>query len=116
MKTKIISSTVYCILALAIIGFLYRIVFQPSLLLRDLLIAAIIVGLMFFVVRLWSMPMNKEQRAFIKAARQSRKRLRKQGKSAKSTHRSQRAIRPRSTVKLTVIEGKKGKKPGRIAR
>lgn len=62
------------------------------------------------------MPMNKEQRAFIKAARQSRKRLRKQGKTVKSTYRSQRAIRPRSTVKLTVIEGKKGKKPGRLAR
>jgi len=57
--------------------------------------------------------MRKEQRAFMKAARQSKKRL-KQGQKKVDLKRK-KAVRKRytSNTHLTVIEGKKGKKKNR---
>jgi hypothetical protein len=57
---------------------------------------------------------KKEQQAFLKAARRSRKRLKKRhADGAVRAHLRKKPIRKKSEVQLTVIEGKKGKKKNR---
>jgi len=117
LKKKLFTSIVFAVLILASLEFVNRLVFHPFLIFRDLFITAVIVGVIFLAYHFLStMSKNKEQRAFLKAARQSRKRLKKQGKTAKTVYRAQKAIRSRSTAHLTVIEGRKGKKLSRLAR
>ncbi|MED1205161.1 SA1362 family protein [Heyndrickxia acidicola] len=57
---------------------------------------------------------KKEQQAFLKAARKSRKRLKKRhADGTVRAHLRKKPIRKKSEVQLTVIEGKKGKKKNR---
>ncbi|MDV2887638.1 hypothetical protein RYX45_20915, partial [Alkalihalophilus pseudofirmus] len=70
-----------------------------------------------------SSPQKKEQRAFLKAAKQSKKRL--QQKSGESNVKSssfgsistlkKNKIKKKSPAHLTVIDGKKGKKKNRAS-
>ncbi|HZG71881.1 MAG TPA: hypothetical protein VEY51_10145, partial [Chondromyces sp.] len=59
---------------------------------------------------------KRENRAFIKAAKQSKKRLKDRRKpSVSSLSSKKKPFRKRSAAHLTVIEGKKGKKKNRAS-
>lgn len=116
MKANLAKILTSFILVLGIIGLAVTVISQPFRLVRFLLISAIIIGIFFLVMRNFGLPnqsMRKEQRAFIKAARQSKKRIKRGQKKVDS--KKKQAVRKRytSSTHLTVIEGKKGKKKNR---
>lgn len=87
--------------------------------------ALIVIGI-YFVVRKFSnsSPQNKEQRAFLKAAKKSKKRLQHKGgdsnvKSASvgtlTSLKKSNKTKKKSPAHLTVIDGKKGKKKNRAS-
>ncbi|MBO8176763.1 MAG: hypothetical protein H0Z31_04805 [Bacillus sp. (in: Bacteria)] len=102
---------------LAIVGLLTTIMQEPIQLLKQLVFIAVAIGLFFFFYHLFwkAQPKRKEQRAFRKAALQSKKRLKKrqQKDQSKRPNSWKKEHRKRSNVHLTVIEGKKGKKKNR---
>lgn len=101
---------------LAIIGLGSSLIQQPGALLKQVLIAAILICACYFIYRIWSSkrPNAKDKREFLKAARRSKKRL-KNRHATTSTHSQalKKPIRKKSQANLTVIEGKKGKKKNR---
>ncbi|WP_407675612.1 SA1362 family protein [Peribacillus glennii] len=113
---------IYCLIALAFIGLASQLIQNPGGLFRSLLMIALVTGIVYFVYKRLTKdkPVKKEQRAFIKAARQSKKRQKLKTKERSnvasfSLARSSKIIKPRkkSDVQLTVIEGKKNKKKNR---
>lgn len=116
MKANLAKVLTSFILVLGIFGLVVTLITQPFRLVRFLLISAILIGIFFLVMKNFSLPnqaMRKEQRAFIKAARQSKKRIKRGQKKVDS--KKKKAVRKRytSSTHLTVIEGKKGKKKNR---
>ncbi len=98
---------------LAILGLGSVLIRDPLSLIRNLIISAVIIGIFVLIYRKWisGKPSNKEQKAFTKAAKQSKKKIK--NKSALPSHNvlnAKKKSRKKSTAKLTVIEGKKNKK------
>ncbi|PLT34741.1 SA1362 family protein [Bacillus sp. V5-8f] len=113
---------VYCLIALAIIGLATQLTYNPGGLFRSMLMITVVTGIVYFIYKRLTKdkPVNKEQRAFAKAARQSKKRQKLKSKqrdnvASFSLAKSSQKIKPRkkSDVQLTVIEGKKNKKKNR---
>ncbi|WP_330220438.1 SA1362 family protein [Neobacillus mesonae] len=109
---------------LALIGLVGSFTSNPAGFIQKIAIMALIGFAIFFLVRKFSNsgPQKKEQRAFLKAARQSKKRL--QHKSGDSNTKSslgrisplkKNKTKRKSPAHLTVIEGKKGKKKNRAS-
>lgn len=126
MKNRTSSFIVAGLIILALIGVSGMLVANPTDFLQRLAVIGLFGAAIYFVVRLIfkANPQKKEQRAFIKAARQSKKRLQKKAgdpptrtsslgtiasmkKSAKS--------KKKTPAHLTVIDGKKGKKKNRAS-
>ncbi|MGV3466242.1 MAG: SA1362 family protein [Heyndrickxia sp.] len=104
------------IFLLAVIGFGALIFTNPASLFKQVILTVLVIAAVFFIYRFWfSNKSNaKEQRNFIKAARKSKRRLKKRHAIGKSPVQSRKKpIRKKSDVQLTVIEGKKGKKKNR---
>jgi len=111
MKNKWLPYIVAGVILLSAIG----IISDPANLIRQLFIAIIIISLIYVIFHFIAVPGNsvkKEQRAFLKAAKQSKRRVKKQPDS-KNSYKQKQALRKKSAVHLTVIEGKKGKKKSR---
>ncbi|GIN85508.1 hypothetical protein J6TS2_18940 [Heyndrickxia sporothermodurans] len=101
---------------LAIIGLGSTLFQQPGAFLKQLLIGAIIICSIYLIYRIWTakQPNSKNKRAFLKAARKSKKRLKnRQASASTQNHALKKPIRKKSQANLTVIEGKKGKKKNR---
>ncbi|PKR86045.1 SA1362 family protein [Heyndrickxia camelliae] len=110
------NSLIGVIFLLAIIGFGTLLLTNPASLIKQVILTVLVLAAIFFIYRLWSSKKSnaKEQRSFIKAARKSKKRLKKRQASGKSPVQARKKpIRKKSDVQLTVIEGKKGKKKNR---
>jgi len=110
------------LIILAAIGIISNLVKDPSGFIKMIVGTALIVAVIFFVIRRFSQAspaQNHEQRAFKKAAKRSKKRF----QTKESTHSPKRssvkslsaARKKRDTSHLTVIEGKKGKKKNRAS-
>ncbi|MEI5908108.1 SA1362 family protein [Bacillus spongiae] len=108
------SIFLYTVIILAAIGFGSVLIDNPLSIIRYAFFVAISVGLFFLIYRVFMKrkPNFQQQRAYLQAAKFSKKRMK--SKSAKSSIR-QRPLRKRSDVKLTVIEGKKNKKKNRAS-
>ncbi|MCA1054794.1 hypothetical protein LCM10_07315 [Rossellomorea aquimaris] len=115
---------IYTLIILAVIGLGSWLMTNPLGLLRKLLVTAAVVGVIYFIYRKWFSQKrgtgSNEQRAFLKAAKQSKKRLKKRsaGKANKpsvSPLTKKRTNRSKSSANLTVIEGKKNKKNNRAS-
>lgn len=118
MKQKI-PYIVIGLIALAILGFVFTLFKNPGSLISGLIVTAVIAAVIYFVfTRATGSP---EQRAYKKAAKQSRKQKQpneKRPAKAKSNvisystahSNKKKAPKRKSDVHLTVIEGKKGKK------
>ncbi|WAA11433.1 SA1362 family protein [Fervidibacillus halotolerans] len=107
---------VYILLLLALLGFIALLQTNPHALVRYLLgtvIVIFILLLLFKYISPTNMTRREEDRAFAKAAKYSKKRMKKLStNNKKKAHRSKHALR-RNRNHLTVIEGKKGKKKSR---
>lgn len=101
---------------LALIGLGSNVIQQPGALFKQLLIWAVIICCIYLIYRLWSgkRPSHQNKRAFLKAARRSKKRIKnRQATASTQINALKKPIRKKSQAKLTVIEGKKGKKKNR---
>ncbi len=111
---------VFTLVLLAILGLGSWLIGNPLGLLRQLLVTAAVIGIIYFIYRRWFSHKHSgsnEQRAFLKAAKQSKKRLKKKstGSPRVSQPSKKRSVRKKSNAKLTVIEGKKNKKNNRAS-
>jgi hypothetical protein len=113
------------LILLAAIGVLGSYIANPVGFLKSIVAMLVIGAAIYFIARrfFYSNPEKREQRAFIKAARKSKKRLiqRESGQSQRrtsspiTTMKKNIRTRKKATVHLTVIEGKKGKKKNRAS-
>ena len=124
LNRSISSYIVYGIVVLGLIGLVSRLIYNPAGLFKQFLIMAITAGIVYLIYKRLTKgkPDNREQRAFLKAAKRSKKRLKqKSGSNSRdniasfSVAKSKKTIKPRkkSDIHLTVIEGKKNKKKNR---
>ncbi|WP_108670826.1 SA1362 family protein [Peribacillus acanthi] len=119
-----VTLIVYGLIVLGIIGIGSRLFTDPIGALKSMLIFAIVLGVVVFIVKRLTKdhPNKRDQKAYSKAVRNSKKRL-KQRDSDKKTNKvasfslAQKAKKVKTKTKsethLTVIEGKKGKKKNR---
>lgn len=106
---------VYILFLFALLGFGTLLMTNPGVLVRYFVGTMIVIAILLLVFKFFS-PSNivrtEEDRAFAKAAKYSKKRLKKKLTSKKKSPRSKQALR-KHPKHLTVIEGKKGKKKSR---
>jgi hypothetical protein len=126
LKNRISVPLVGSVIILGIIGIIGAFTQNPIGFLQRIAVIAF-VGLAIYVIyRLVrkANPQKKEQQAFIRAAKKSKKRLQSKGSElqAKSSSigsltslRKIKKIKKKSPVHLTVIDGKKGKKKNRAS-
>jgi hypothetical protein len=106
------------VILLASIGLVSTLMDDPLALLQRILIFAAIAGVIYFVFRKVMMGgkgKDKDQKAFLKAARQSKKRYNKKTAATKVKASApnpfrKKSHRKKSQANLTVIEGKKNRK------
>jgi ABC-type nickel/cobalt efflux system permease component RcnA len=112
------------IIIFAIIGISSMLLANPAGFLQRIAVIALVGFAIYIIVRLISNsnPKKKEQRAFLKAAKQSKKRLQQKSGDPHVRNSSQgtlttikKTAKKRSTSHLTVIDGKKGKKKNRAS-
>ena len=125
LLNRTISYLIYGVIALAVLGLFSKLFTNPLGLLMNIAIIAAVAGLIYFVyTRLTQGKTDRrEQRAFRKAVRHSKKRSKERVSkrnnvtsmtSAKS-HNHKIKPRKKSDAHLTVIEGKKNKKKNRAS-
>ncbi|WP_318247595.1 SA1362 family protein [Bacillus infantis] len=108
------------LIGLAIIGIIGRLVNDPAGFLQSIAVIALIGAAVYFLFRRFykAGPMKKEQQAFVKAAKKSKRKYQKEPASTrKASVGSLTSLRKtkarKSPPHLTVIDGKKGKKKNR---
>lgn len=125
LKNRTSVIVIGALITLALIGIISQVTENPAGFIQKIAVFVVIGLIIFYVVRRFSnsSPQKKEQRAFLRAARKSKKRfLQKNGDSSAKTS----SIGNLSTLKkgrlkkkppshLTVIDGKKGKKKNRAS-
>ncbi|MGG5255094.1 SA1362 family protein [Neobacillus sp. SM06] len=126
MKNRTSNLLVAGLLILALIGITGMFIGNPIGFLQKIAVMGFIVAAIYFVVRLIfkANPQKKEQRAFLKAARQSKKRLQKRGGESPMRNPFSGTLAPlkkssktkkKTPAHLTVIDGKKSKKKNRAS-
>ncbi|WP_306460572.1 MULTISPECIES: SA1362 family protein [Bacillaceae] len=114
------------LIILALLGVIGTFTANPAGFIQSIAVMALVVLVVYFLVRKFtgSSPQKKEQRAFLKAAKKSKKRL--QQKSGEGTVKTSslgtlaslkksNKTKKKSPAHLTVIDGKKGKKKNRAS-
>ncbi|RIW31089.1 hypothetical protein D3H55_15900 [Bacillus salacetis] len=109
------------VILLASIGLVSTLIGDPLALLQRILVYAAIAVIIYFVFRKVMMGgkgKNKDQKAFLKAAKQSKKRYNKKTTAVKAKTNApnpfrKKSHRKKSQANLTVIEGKKNRKNGK---
>lgn len=124
MKNRNSVYIVSGLIALAIIGVSSSIISNPAGFLKRIAVILLVGAVIFFIFRrvMQAGPGKSEQRAFVRAAKKSKKRYHLQD-SAKTSNRkssggsltSIKKPRKKSSAHLTVIQGKKGKKKDRAS-
>ncbi len=126
MKNRISVPLVGSVIVLGIIGLIGALTSDPIGFLQSIAVFALVGLVIFFIFRLIvrANPQKKEQQAFIKAAKKSKKRLQSktgdmQTKSSSlgslASLKKSKKIKKKSPIHLTVIDGKKGKKKNRAS-
>lgn len=126
LKNRAASLIAGGMIVLALIGISGMVIKNPSGFLQGIAVIAVVGIIIYLLVRLnfKDNPQKKEQRAFIRAAKKSKKRLQKKGgdfpsKSASigtfATLKKAAKKKKKTTAHLTVIDGKKGKKKNRAS-
>jgi hypothetical protein len=126
LKNRTSSIFVGVLIILAILGFFNSISSNPINFLKGAAVFVILSIGIYFVVRKLSNsgPQSKEQRAFLKAAKKSKKRLQQKNGVSQAKNSSQGTLttlkkhiktNKKPSAHLTVIEGKKSKKKNRAS-
>jgi hypothetical protein len=125
MKNRISLVVISIVILFAVFGLVDRIIQDPSGLIKNLAFFLVVGFTIWLFIRRSNKanPEKKEQRAFIKAAKKSKKRLQYKEKSAHrningkntTTLKVKKHKRGTNAAHLTVIEGKKGKKKNRAS-
>ncbi|WP_394232924.1 SA1362 family protein [Niallia oryzisoli] len=124
LKNRISFSIVVGLIILAVIGVASKLFTNPAGFFQGIAVMLVIGAVIFFLIRRFykPSPAKREQRAFVKAAKRSVKRLNQkepsQPKKKQNNLTSIKKLRARknqSNPQLTVIEGKKGKKKNRAS-
>ncbi|MCM3566646.1 hypothetical protein M3183_00930 [Neobacillus mesonae] len=125
MKNRTSVLIIGGLIILALIGLFSSFMANPAGFIQKIALMAVIGFVIFFVVRKFSnsSPQKKEQRAFLKAAKQSKKRLQQKNGDSQMKSSSLGPIsnlkkhktKRKSNAHLTVIDGKKGKKKNRAS-
>ncbi|WP_237712841.1 SA1362 family protein [Bacillus methanolicus] len=126
LKNRTANLVVTGLIIFAGIGIFGSLLANPAGFLQRIAVIILIGGIVYFFFRHFylSTPEKQEQRAFIKAAKRSKKRFKhKDGKQTNrrsnvgslSSLKKQNRRKKKSPVHLTVIEGKKGKKKNRAS-
>lgn len=123
LLNRIVSYLIYGVIALGVLGLFSKLFTHPLGLLINIVIIAVMAGIIYLVyTRLTQGKTDrKEQRAFRKAVRQSKKRnkdrVSKRNNITSMVSMKSHKIKPhkKSDVQLTVIEGKKNKKKNRAS-
>jgi uncharacterized membrane protein YraQ (UPF0718 family) len=126
LKNRTSAIVVGVLIILALLGLYGSVTANPARFIQGIAVIALIGLAIYYLVRKFSnsSPQKKEQRAFLKAAKKSKKRLHQ--KSGDSTVRSSslgtltslkktNKTKKKSPAHLTVIDGKKGKKKNRAS-
>jgi Ca2+/Na+ antiporter len=123
MRRPLINSLLYSVIALGIVGFLYKLINEPTSILRTVgfTLVFLLILYVFFTYILRSGQQGSQNRDYIRAVKQSKSRLRERTqkqadvRSLKKNKRPNKlhTIKKRKETHLTVIEGKKGKKKNR---
>lgn len=113
------------IIFLAFIGLTVNVIKNPGGFFLNIVVMVAVCAIIWFIYRHFSTssPQKKEQKAFLKAAKQSKKRLQTRDRSSSGQQQSTKTAsikankhkRSKSTAHLTVIEGKKSKKKNRAS-
>ncbi len=125
MKNRTSMYIVWGLIILAAIGVAGSYMSNPTGFLKSIAVMLAVGAAIYFIVKYFnrSNPEKREQRAFVKAAKQSKKRL-QQKETDRSSRRASQSIttikknlksKKKPTAHLTVIEGKKGKKKNRAS-
>lgn len=124
MKNRISLLIFGILFILAAIGIAGILVSNPAGFIQRIAVIALIGMVIYLLFRRFnnSSPERKEQRAFLKAAKKSKKRLHQKNGDLQSRSASQgnlplakKKIKKKSSSHLTVIDGKKGKKKNRAS-
>lgn len=127
------SIIIYVLLGLAVLGLIYTIQFEAVSFIRSVLIGAVVMGIIYLVYRRFIMKgstgnSGKERQAYQKAAKVSSKKHKQdtmKPRKSRNRHHNTHGLtvisketfinRPKkkSTIQLTVIEGKKARKKNR---
>ena len=114
------------LIILALLGLVGTFTANPGGFIQRIAIIALIVLAAYFLIRKFSKsnPQKKEQRAFLKAAKKSKKRLQQKGGDGAvktsplgtlASLKKSNKTKKKSPAHLTVIDGKKGKKKNRAS-
>lgn len=125
MKNGISVPLVGSVIVLGIIGIIGAFTSNPIGFLKSIAVFAIVAIAIYFIFRMLtkSNSKNKDQQAFLRAAKKSKKRLQHKGSEPQTrsasfsslTSLKKKKAKKKSPVHLTVIDGKKGKKKNRAS-
>jgi hypothetical protein len=124
LKNGISVPLVGSVIVLGIIGIIGAFTSNPIGFLKSIAVFALVALVIYFIFRMLtkSNSMNKEQQAFLRAAKKSKKRLQHKGGEPQTKGTSfgsltslKKKKAKKSPVHLTVIDGKKGKKKNRAS-
>nr|WP_066293647.1 SA1362 family protein [Bacillus sp. FJAT-29937] len=124
MKNRITLFVISGLVLLAVLGITSSMISNPAGFLRRIAVILLVGAIVFYIFKRFnrSSPKKQEQRAFVRAAKKSKKRFNQpdagKGSSRKASSGSLTSIkrtRKKSSTHLTVIEGKKGKKKDRAS-
>ncbi|MBU8879349.1 hypothetical protein BGM26_10175 [Bacillus sp. FJAT-29790] len=121
MKNRISLFIISGLILLAVLGITASMISDPAGFLRRIAVILLVGAVVFYIARRFykASPGKQEHRAFIRAAKKSKKRFHKEtgtGNNRKSNSgslSSLKKVKKKSSTHLTVIEGKKGKKKDR---
>ena len=126
LKNRTSVIIVGILIILAILGLFASFTANPAGFIQRIAVIALIGLVIYFLVRKFSnsSPQKKEQRAFLKAAKKSKKRLQQKSGDTNvktsslgtlTTLKKSNKTKKKSPAHLTVIDGKKGKKKNRAS-
>ncbi len=124
MKNRILSFIIIGLIAFALLGVMTSMISNPAGFFLRIAVILLVGAVIFFIFKRLSNagPVNSEQKAFVRAAKRSKKRYQQQDSAKTSTRKTSvgsltsiKKPKKKSAAHLTVIQGKKGKKKNRAS-
>lgn len=120
MKNRTSSIFAISIVLLALIGILSSFIGNPTVFLQKIAVMILVGLIVYFVFKRFYKPSpeKREQKAFLRAAKKTAKKVHRKKTDDGTKHRTLTkltGIKKKSTAHLTVIEGKKNKKKNRAS-